>query len=578
MYTYSIPTKCITENLFSFIPDNSPQSCSEDDVLIPETNELFCANYPEPQTSNRISDIPIENLQVSAQNEAGLDNSMLFTPSHVTLEVLENTKVAVAQFAASALANGADETSLKNLANLQTSLFSLQNQQIRQIQLIQELQSKLDDRSVSKKKDKMEYTDEVKEVRTIPDAVSEDSENLTGNVKNLCLSKSETNKSSVNSANSNIIIDHNHSIPVMEPNTLEMLQKSTQEVLDSASRGILSGNMIDEMALRKGKSYESDGRHDPFSKHQCRYCDKIFGSDSALQIHIRSHTGERPFRCNMCSSSFTTKGNLKVHYQRHTQIDAYQLEIMDRFRSPNRILDFGRPLPHREFHETITDRPYPIKSMTLRSDTTTENVPYSVKSNSQEMNTDLEISDNNKSNQSETNKLQKFIDSMEGHFSKHNRRKRTSTSTSWQVIEPKIHSNQNEGIDLSNKPKDDDCSVKDMRKNEMKSEEKYRMGLRNLKVDETDSDGDQSELSEAAHNTNLLNTGIKSGITNPPTDAYMNYPFYPHEMDPANHFLNRGMHPMSAGAMFNHLGYPGNFNRTKICISQTIGTHFIKRY
>lgn len=573
-------SQCITENLFSFIPDNSPQSCSEDDVLIPETNELFCANYPEPQTSKLISDIPIENLQVSAQNEAGntLDNSMLFTPSHVTLEVLENTKVAVAQFAASALANGADETSLKNLANLQTSLFSLQNQQIRQIQLIQELQSKLDDRSVSKKKDKNEYTDELKEVRTIPDTISEDSENLTGNVKNLCLSKSETNKSSANSGNSNIIIDHNHAIPVMEPNTLEMLQKSTQEVLDSASRGILSGNMIDEMALRKGKSYESDGRHDPFSKHQCRYCDKIFGSDSALQIHIRSHTGERPFRCNMCSSSFTTKGNLKVHYQRHTQIDAYQLEIMDRFRSPNRILDFGRPLPHREFHETITDRPYPLKSMTLRSDTTTENVPYSVKSNSQEMNTDLEISDNNKSNQSETNKLQKFIDSMEGHFSKHNRRKRTSTSTSWQVIEPKIHSNQNEGIDLSNKPKDDDCSVKDMRKNEMKSEEKYRMGLRNLKVDETDSDGDQSELSEAAHNTNLLSTGIKSGITNPPTDAYMNYPFYPHEMDPANHFLNRGIHPMSAGAMFNHLGYPGNFNRTKICISQTIGTHFIKRY
>lgn len=502
---------------------------------------------------------------------------MVFTPSHVTLEVLENTKVAVAQFAASALANGADETSLKNLANLQTSLFSLQSQQIRQIQLIHELQSKLDDRSVSHKKDRNEYPDEGKEVRNVPKEISEDSD-LT--VKNLCLSQSETNEMSVDEANSNIIIDHNHSIPVMEPNTLEMLQKRTQEVLDSASRGILSGNMIDEMALRKGKSFDgSDGRHDPFSKHQCRYCDKIFGSDSALQIHIRSHTGERPFRCNMCSSSFTTKGNLKVHYQRHTQIDAYQLEIMDRFRSPNRMMDFGpRPLPQRDFSETITDRPYPLKSMTLRSDTTTENVPYSVKTNPQELKSELESSDNNKSNQSDTNKLQKFIDSMEGHFSKHNRRKRTSTSTSWQIIEPKIHSNQNELIDLSNKPKDDEHTIRDMRKNKMKSEDKYLMGLRHSKVDETDSDGDQSELSEATHRTNSSNTGIKSGIANPSTDAYMNYPFYPHEMDPANHFLNRGLHPMSGGAMFNHLGYPGNFNRTKICISQTIGTHFIKRY
>ena len=31
---------------------------------------------------------------------------------------------------------------------------------------------------------------------------------------------------------------------------------------------------------------------DPFFKHKCRFCHKVFGSDSALQIHIRSHTGE----------------------------------------------------------------------------------------------------------------------------------------------------------------------------------------------------------------------------------------------------------------------------------------------
>ena len=51
-------------------------------------------------------------------------------------------------------------------------------------------------------------------------------------------------------------------------------------------------------------------------KHRCHLCGKVFGSDSAVQIHIRSHTGERPYRCNICGNRFSTKGNLKVHFQR----------------------------------------------------------------------------------------------------------------------------------------------------------------------------------------------------------------------------------------------------------------------
>jgi len=43
-------------------------------------------------------------------------------------------------------------------------------------------------------------------------------------------------------------------------------------------------------------------------KHRCQLCGKIFGSDSAVQIHMRSHTGERPYRCNICGNRFSTKG------------------------------------------------------------------------------------------------------------------------------------------------------------------------------------------------------------------------------------------------------------------------------
>jgi len=55
------------------------------------------------------------------------------------------------------------------------------------------------------------------------------------------------------------------------------------------------------------------------AKHSCHLCQKVFGSDSALQIHLRSHTGERPYKCNICANRFTTKGNLKVHFVRHKE-------------------------------------------------------------------------------------------------------------------------------------------------------------------------------------------------------------------------------------------------------------------
>ncbi|XP_012682428.1 sal-like protein 1a isoform X1 [Clupea harengus] len=82
-------------------------------------------------------------------------------------------------------------------------------------------------------------------------------------------------------------------------------------------------NSLAVLAQRKGKppnvsSFEhKSSSEEAFFKHKCRFCAKVFGSDSALQIHLRSHTGERPYKCNICGNRFSTRGNLKVHFQRH---------------------------------------------------------------------------------------------------------------------------------------------------------------------------------------------------------------------------------------------------------------------
>lgn len=124
-----------------------------------------------------------------------------------------------------------------------------------------------------------------------------------------------SHSSLLSSASNMPLIPHTSSSSVIFPNPLASIA-ATANALDPLSA---------LMKHRKGKPPNvsvfdtKPSSDDPFFKHKCRFCAKVFGSDSALQIHLRSHTGERPYKCNICGNRFSTKGNLKVHFQRHKE-------------------------------------------------------------------------------------------------------------------------------------------------------------------------------------------------------------------------------------------------------------------
>ncbi|XP_058453698.1 zinc finger protein 271-like [Malaya genurostris] len=59
--------------------------------------------------------------------------------------------------------------------------------------------------------------------------------------------------------------------------------------------------------------------HSGTREFQCDVCDKAFYDERTLRIHKVCHNEERPYVCDVCSKSFLRKGNLKVHKRCHSK-------------------------------------------------------------------------------------------------------------------------------------------------------------------------------------------------------------------------------------------------------------------
>uniref|UniRef100_A0A8C8BEN0 C2H2-type domain-containing protein n=1 Tax=Otus sunia TaxID=257818 RepID=A0A8C8BEN0_9STRI len=86
-------------------------------------------------------------------------------------------------------------------------------------------------------------------------------------------------------------------------------------------------------------------------EYKCEHCGKVFGWNSSLYHHRRTHTGEKPFKCLDCGKSFKESGHLLRHQRIHMEEKPYACNTCGRCFSNSSNL-----ISHQRIH--VEERPY----------------------------------------------------------------------------------------------------------------------------------------------------------------------------------------------------------------------------